>query len=272
VTTVGLALALAGCGSTPTCTAGDVVLAQHEGSTLVCRDAGVAKDWIERLAGRPLTAGDGPVVDRAVADAFRADPAATRAWLAEMASRDAEIAALRDLAGAEARATAVYEAHAGRSLVDAGRSALWTVQKRALAVWAHGDNDRLALTEADVEGWIRYASLCREAQGGIPLRISVADRVAVYRMLVDRFATGTRADRIALSAVGGWWVQTDKAWAAASYDEQRGWIGAAPLPPPMTATSLGYAEAVFQGDVAAHARVLVESFGPFRPTDLAPTR
>ena len=40
----------------------------------------------------------------------------------------------------------------------------------------------------------------------------------------------------------------------------------------MTATSLGYAEAVFQSDVAAHALVLVESFGPFRPTELAPTR
>jgi hypothetical protein len=248
------------------------VLAEHQGSTLVCRDAGVARDWLERLAGRPLTAGDGPIVDRAIAEAFVADPGATRTWLAAMAARDAEIAALRDLAGAEARSTAVYEAQAGRSFVDASRSALWTVQKRALAVWAYDDADRLALTEADVEGWIRYASLCREAQGGIPLRISVADRVAVYRMLVDRFTHGTRADRVALSAVGGWWSQIHKAWAAASYDEQRAWISAAPLPPPMTASSLGYAEAVFQGDVAIHARVLAGTLGPFRPTELAPAR
>ena len=268
----GLALALAGCDSTPTCTTGDVVLAEHEGATLACRDAGVVRDWLERLAGRPLTSGDRPVVDRAIADAFRADPDGTRAWLSGMAARDGEIAAKRDLAGAEARATAVWEAQAGTSSIDAARATLWTVQKRALAVWAHDDTDHLALTEADVEGWIRYASLCREAQGGVPLRISVADRVAVYRMLVDRFTQGSRTDRIALSAVGGWWGQIDKAWAAASYDEQRAWIAAAPLPPPMTASSLGYAEAVFQGDVASHARVLAETLGPFRPTELAPTR
>jgi hypothetical protein len=265
-------LALAGCTTTPTCTSGDVVLAEHAGESFACRDAGVAHDWLERLAGRPLASGDAPVVDRAIAEAFRADPNATRTWLAEMARRDDALAALRDLAGAEARSTAVHEAQAGRSLVDDSRPALWTVQKRALAVWAHDDADRLALTEADVEGWIRYASLCREAQGGVPLRISVADRVAVYRMLVDRFGAGSRPEKIALSAVGGWWTQIDKAWAAASYEDQRAWIAAAPLPPPMTATSLGYAEAVFQGDVVSHARVLAERFGPFRPTELAPRR
>jgi hypothetical protein len=69
-----------------------------------------------------------------------------------------------------------------------------------------------------------------------------------------------------MSAVGGWWSQVRESWARASYDEQRAWIAAAPLPPPMTATSLGYAEAVFDGDVALHARVLAEKLGPFRPS------
>jgi hypothetical protein len=95
------------------------------------------------------------------------------------------------------------------------------------------------------------------------LRISVADRVAVYRMLVDRFTTGTRSDRIGMSAIGGYWPAIRAAWIEASYVDQREWIGAAPLPPPMTATSLGYAEAVFAGDVAAHAQVAIEHLGPF---------
>src|SRR5688572_19264607 len=123
---VGLALALPGCGSTPTCASGDIVLGEDDGSTLACREPGVVRDGLERPDGAPLTAGYGALVDRAIAEAFVADPETTRAWLAEMAARDAAIAALRDLAGAEARSTAVYAAHAGQSFVDAGRSALWT--------------------------------------------------------------------------------------------------------------------------------------------------
>jgi len=218
---------------------------------------------MELLAGRALTAGDVPVVHRAVANAWRADPTATRAWLTEIGKARTALAAGSGVAGAEARAAAVYAASKGGSPSELGHPELASVQKRALAVWTHHDGDRLALTEADFEGWIRYASLCREAQGGSTLRISVADRVAVYKMLADRFATGTREERIAMSAIGGYWPQIREAWMGASFDRQRGWISAAPLPPPMTATSLGYAEAVFNGDVAAHARVVIEHLGPF---------
>jgi hypothetical protein len=240
------------------------VLATADGAELRCGDATQVVDWMQLLAGRALTAGDVPVVLRAVATAWKTDRAATRTWLAEVGEAVGALAGATGLAGAEARASAVYAASRGEtSPIRSGHPELGGVQKRALAVWTHHDGDRLALTEADLEGWIRYASLCREAQGAAALRISVADRVVVYAMLTDRFATGTREERIAMAAIGGYWPQIRDAWLAASYEKQRGWIDAAPLPPPMTATSLGYAEAVFQGDVAAHARVVIEHLGPF---------
>lgn len=221
-------------------------------------------DWIQLLAGRALTQGDVPVVHRAVADAWKADQTRTGPWLAEIGAARTALAARTDLAGAEARAAAVYAAAKVGSPIGPDHAELASVQKRALAVWTHHDGDRLALTEADFEGWIRYASLCREAQGASALRISVADRVAVYAMLTDRFSTATREERIAMSAIGGYWPQIREAWKRAPYDEQRSWIAAAPLPPPMTATSLGYVEALFRGDVAAHARIVIEHLGPFR--------
>ena len=191
--------------------------------------------------------------------------------LEEVREAGVSLTATSGLGGAEGRAAAVYAAWAGTSLIAPARAELWGVQNRALAVWARHDGDRLALTEADIEGWIRYASLCREAQGGTVLRISVADRVTVYRMLVDRFSTGSRADRIGLAAIGGYWTQVRDAWGSASYSVQRGWIDRAPLPPPMTASSLGYAEAVSEGDVSAHARVLIEQLGPFTVGGREPT-
>ena len=240
------------------------MLASANGADVRCGESQAVVDWIEMLAGRDLTAGDVPVVHRAVATAWESDPVGTRRWLAEIGTAESALAAGTDLAGAEARAEAVYAASNGGSPVAIHHPALASVQKRALAVWTQHGADRLALTEADFEGWIRYASLCREAQGASALRISVADRVAVYTMLTDRFATGTREERIAMSAIGGYWPQIREAWKSASYDQQRGWIAAAPLPPPMTATSLGYAEAVFNGDVISHARVAIEHLGPFR--------
>jgi hypothetical protein len=252
-----------GCRSTPDCADPDDVLATRGEETLRCGEATEVVEWIELVAGRDLTAGDVPVVRRAVASSWNADAGGTRAWLTEVGGAKAAIAAGEGLAGAEARAAAVYAASKGGAPVGPDRPELASVLKRALAVWVHHDGDRLALTEADFEAWIRYASLCREAQGASTLRISVADRVAVYGMLADRFATGTRDDRIAMSAVGGYWPAIREAWIQASYEEQRDWIAAAPLPPPMTATSLGYAEAVFGGDVAAHARIAIEHLGPF---------
>jgi hypothetical protein len=80
---------------------------------------------------------------------------------------------------------------------------------------------------------------------------------------MDRFSTGSRADKVAIAALGPIWGSVKERWQSASYDQQQAWIAAAPLPPPMTATSLGYADAIFAGDVARHVQVLNEVLGPF---------
>ena len=72
------------------------------------------------------------------------------------------------------------------------------------------------------------------------------------------------AGKIALTAVGPFWSDVRARWAADSYEEQQAWIRAAPLPPPMTATSIGYVEALTDGDVVAHVRALHERLGPLR--------
>lgn len=261
---IGLWLAVwAGCGARVDCADPEAVAARAGDRALTCREAGWAVEWVALLAGRPVPPGDQRLAWSAVAGRFADDPEGTRAWLDGLRRDGAALADGLGIAGAEARAAAVYASHAGEGPIGPSDGALWALQKRALAVWASHDADRLALTEADLEAWIRYASLCREAQGGGVLRLSVADRVTVYRVLVDRFQGGSRAERVAMAAVGGpFWRQVHDRWPAATFERQQRWLAAAPLPPPMTATSLAYAEAVFNGDVARHAAALHEALGP----------
>ena len=125
---------------------------------------------------------------------------------------------------------------------------------------------RVALTEADVEAWINYASLCREVQGGTPLRISVAARVGVYRDIRTRFETATAAEQVAMASLGATWPQVERAWRLADYEGQQAWIAAAPLPGPMTGRSGDYARTIVQGDVTGHVQALEVHFGPFTAT------
>ena len=81
-------------------------------------------------------------------------------------------------------------------------------------------------------------------------------------MVQERFVDASRADRIALSAVGPYWPAARDAWAMATYERQQGWIATAPLPPPMTATSLGYIGALIEGDLDGLASTLHEHLGP----------
>ena len=263
-------LALLACGPSVYCSSAQATLARSGAEALICHEAAWVVDYIELLAGRPLPPGDRRVALGAVVDRFEADPANTKAWLAQVRSTGWALTALEGLEGAEARAKRVWSAHAGKDLVTSDSGVLWNVQKRALSVWSVADDDQLAMTESDIEAWIAYASLCREAQQGGVLRISVADRVGVYRMAQEQFSGGTRADRIALTAFGAYWGQIRDNWQAASFERQQGWIAAAPLPPPMQATSLGYAHAILEGDLPAHARVVQEQLGPFILGDRAP--
>lgn len=256
-------LALIGCGPRVDCSAVGAVLASTEAGDLSCEDGEQVVDYIELLAGRPVPGADAQKARQAIASRFRDDPAGTRSWIAEMVTAGSALARRTGVDGAEARSHRVWSASRGEDLVREADGDLWNVQTRALSLWTKDDADELALTESDVEGWIRYASLCREAQGGTVLLISVADRVTVYHDVIERFDTGDRATRVALAAMGPYWAQVRSAWKSATYDEQMEWITAAPLPPPMTASSLGYAEAVFNSNVALHAETLHDVLGPF---------
>ncbi len=141
--------------------------------------------------------------------------------------------------------------------------------RQVVAQWTADDEERLSLSEVDIEGWILYGSLCREAQGAPVLKLSVADRVHVYRQLQERFQAAPREEQVAMVSLGAFWEPVRGAWSMATYKQQQGWIAAAPLPPAMTATSLGYATTLYEGDLTRHATVLHHHLGPL-PLHLPP--
>ncbi|MEQ1572093.1 MAG: hypothetical protein ABMA64_41075 [Myxococcota bacterium] len=256
---------LAGCGGSVDCSReGATLVAATEGApALTCAEAGVVIDYLELLAGRPVPRGDQQLALGAIAHKYSADPAQTRGWIERARAGGTEIASAVGSRGAELRIARVWAADKGQDLITAADDDLWNVQQRTLSVWTHDDDEKTAMTESDLEAWIRYASLCREVQGGGVLRISVADRVTVYKALIERFDTGDRSTQVALASLGPIWTQVADAWQAANFEQQQGWIRAAPLPPPMTATSLAYAEAVFDSDVVLHVATLQQQLGPF---------
>lgn len=254
---------LLACGSGVDCADPEGVVATAGDRVLTCGEADDVVDYIHVLAGRRPSTVERDRVVRDLDARFRSDPAGVEAWIDALTLAGREIEALRGTAGAERRARLVWEAHTGRGLIRPEHGMAHTVQVAALAVWSSHDAETIALTEADIEAWIRYASLCREVQGAGPLRLSVADRVTVYGMIQERFASGSREDRVALVAFGPYWEQVKEGWHMASYERQQAWIGAAPLPPPMTASSLGYAEALLSGNLVEHAWTLHETLGPF---------
>jgi hypothetical protein len=255
-------LSLWSCSSVD-CSSPEAVLASEGAETLTCGEAEVVVEYIELLAARPVPSSETQRAYKAITHKFQEDPAATRSWIAQMRTAGASLSIGSGLGGASARAERVWAADHGEDLIKPSDGDLWNVQSRALSVWAKDDGERVAMTESDLEAWIRYASLCREVQGAGVLRISVADRVTVYRDLIARFDEGDRTTQVALASLGSVWPRVQDRWQAASYTLQQDWISQAPLPPPMTATSLGYAEAIFSSDLAAHAAVLQEVLGPF---------
>ncbi|MBX2796654.1 MAG: hypothetical protein KTR31_03260 [Myxococcales bacterium] len=260
-------LAVIGCSRSIDCSdpATALVPASQGQPALTCGQSDEVLAYVELLAARRVAPGDRHLAHKELSERYTQDREATTDWMAKLREHGQALAVGRGLQGAAARAEAVWTAHTGSGPIQEPTAEdLWGVQRRALAVWSSDDEERLALTEADIEAWINYASLCREAQQGGVLRVSVADRVAVYRMVRERFDDGDRETQVALASMGPVWEQVRTAWQLASYEEQQVWVQAAPLPPPMTATSLGYAEALFTGDVVRHASVLQGALGPFR--------
>ncbi len=230
---------------------------------LTCDDVRYVEAWVELLAGRPLQHSGERNLPGAMLRVHETDPAALRKVIDDAKAAGRALEPLSGREGAAARAAAVWAAHKEKGPIRPQYEELWNIQRDALSVWVWNDSDQLALTEADIEGWLNYASWCREVQNGGVLRISVADRVTGYRVLVDRFEGANREERLALSSLGPFWGQIRARWKAVPYEKQQAWIGRAPLPPPMTSTSLGYLQVIVDGSVVEHAASVHEVLGPF---------
>lgn len=200
---------------------------------------------------------------------FAQDPARTRARLAAARSFVDAVAALGGVAAAERRGTEGYAVVVGDSPVTQGHDGLGTLTTRTMSVWSRDSAERLVLTEADIEGWMRFASLCREQQGAPPLKTSIADRVTVYKLVIEAFDRPGRAGKLGLIALGGAWPAVEARWPSVSYEQQQRWVQRAPFPPPMEATSLGYVEALAATDWAFMAESLFLGLGdlPQQPAD-----
>jgi len=218
---------------------------------------------MELLAGRGLQHNGSARLPGAMLEAHEKDAADLRSLIDEVKAAGKKLEPVQGPPGARLRAQAVWASHREKGPIQPSDGDLWNIQRDAMSVWVWNDDDQLALAESDIEGWLTYASLCREVQGGGVLKVSVADRVSAYRVLVDRFDGATREERLALASIGPFWQQIRDRWQASSYERQQAWIGKAPLPPPMTATSLGYLQAIVDGPVVTHADTLHEVLGPF---------
>lgn len=251
-----------GCGGPDVdCASPSDVIAESDGEALSCRRADWLVDYWELLRASTLPNSDRRLVRRALAARFDDDPKGTVALLGDVRERGRHLAGLRGDAATRARSTQVFEAHSGAGPFTDGE--LDRLQRKLIPIWGSSETAHVALTESDVEAWIRYASLCREVQGGTPLRISVADRLGVYRTVQQRFEGGSTDEQVAMGALGSSWLQIQRAWILASYEEQQAWIADAPLPGPMTGSSVDYLRAIVTGDVAGHVRELERHFGPF---------
>jgi len=180
-----VALALSGCSwfsQPPVCAEVGAELApavqiagEQVAPSLTCEQAEVATRYVSVVAGRPIRRAERALLLRDLGAVYRSDSAGVRADLQAMASALAELREATGLDAAQARS-----ARAWSDLTTGGPLDRYPQGKRALAatvaVWASDDERGLVLTESDIEGWISYASLCREVQQGGPLKLSVAHR------------------------------------------------------------------------------------------------
>jgi hypothetical protein len=219
--------------------------------------------YVQLLAGRPSTPRERTRAWTYVRNRWLDDPTSTTAWLTEIGDAVDALEGTKGVDAAESRSKEVYNFIEGNSHIGPDEGDLWAVAKFRISVWARQHEQKLALTESDIEGWIFYASLCREAQGGGNMRLSVSDRQHIYKSVQVRWDQGSRSELTAIVALGPFWSQARRGWKGASYERQQDWISRAPLPPPMTATSVAYAEAIIEGDVSRHVAVLHDAMGPF---------
>ncbi len=219
-------------------------------------------DLITHLAGRPVAEGERELLRRSLVGEARQNRAASVARMEGAAVELIELERASGIEGARLRSERMYDALGRVGVFADAPPDLGTVVSQSVSEWARSDEERLVLGESDIEGFLRYASLCREVQGGGALRLSIGDRGLVYQALIKRFNEGTPLDRTSMLAIGaGFWAAKED-WRAASYDRQREFAVGAPFPPPMTVTSVDYALAIVAGDLPAHAANLHATLGP----------
>ena len=254
---------LAGCGPRAVdCTEQAAIVAQVGDSALSCEQVAYVETWVELLSGRSLRPAVSDDLQKAVARSFLANPTDTLARVEKMRLGAGDLRIQTGPQAAATRGHALYsETRDGSILPNEEARGILSASAK---LWTVHEADGLALAEADIEGWLSYASLCHEVQGGRPLRVSVGDRVALYAGVKERFDEGNAEERLALVSIGVFWFGVRERWKAAPYELQQEWIKAAPLPPPMTATTLGYLDTIVQGDVVAHSRELHGVLGPLR--------
>jgi hypothetical protein len=258
-----LAVALAGCGpSLPTCDAPTDVFASGAGGVLTCQESRVIEEATALLKGHPVPRVPREAIEARVIEGFASNPAGLRARLAAASELVASLRSARDAEAAELRSRLTWEVTAGEHPMVRDDASLRTAVASAVSVWTRDDAERLVLTESDIEGWVRYGSLCGEAQQRPPLKVSVADRVGVYSDEKDRFLKADRATKVAILTVGAFWTTVHDAWPSVSYEQQQRWTSVAIFPPPMEATSLAYLDALLETDPRSHSAAIIAGFGP----------
>ncbi|MFT6816595.1 MAG: hypothetical protein ACJATT_000394 [Myxococcota bacterium] len=243
------------------CATPDEILVPGELDALSCADVDSVVGWVELLASRSIGERQVELLRGDWTYRYTRDPIASRAAITELSTQTTSLTSLLGFQGSEARADAVWAGVAGESQLGDADSTSVDVLERALAPWSTDTENKLILSEMDIEGWIKYASLCREIQGGGPMTVSVANRVVLYQQIISAFEGKSREQQLAVLSMGPVWPSMQERWPGVTYEIQQAWVEAAPLPGPMTATSLGYASAVFDEDLRSHAVALHGAMG-----------
>ena len=262
-----LFLGLSSCSwiSPPTYCEGSSDVLVDGAQPLSCDDAMVAVTYVSMTAGRRTGKADRNLILGDIKAIYSADPDFTRTALNDAAQAVARMKSVSGMEAARARSEEAYRAVTENGPLSSDRTpAARDSLKRRVAPWLVDHETQLVLDESDIEGWIRYASLCREVQSGGPLKLSINNREQVYREVKRGFEDGSEQQKEGWIAFGGFWNTIEDRWRAATYEEQQAWIQVAPLPPPMTGTSMGYASVIFEGDARQHAATFHEKLGPLK--------
>ena len=265
---VALAALTACAGDTsPRCTSSEQVLASVDGVQMTCADAERVSNYRHWLAQKPSTDEQRGRLVANLVKWFEREPVEASAWWSELSEQLAARQRPTGLEGALVHASALYEVNKGRNLWARADGEVRGNSAQSLLIWATNDDAKMALSEPAIEAWIRYVSLCRQVQGGGSLNLSVSDRAKIYGAFKERFLNGEAPEREAVVGFGPYWPEMEAAWQSARYSEQQRWIAEAPLPPPVTSTSLGYVEWFLDhGRLKEHVVTFDRVLGPLSTT------